>query len=123
MSLERLLTQTFEILRYVEGARDQLNNPTDTWTDPGTLEPAYLEQKVADEQTQDRDTRITTYLLVLEPTAVIGPRDRGRDDEGRLYEVVGDPAPIWNPRIGVVHHIEATLRRVEGSAGYEETSS
>lgn len=123
MSLERLLTQTFEILGYVEGARDQLNNPTDTWTDPGVVEPAYLEQRKADEQTQDRDTRISTYLLILEATAQIGPRDRGRDEDGRLYEVVGDPAHVWNPRSAAVHHIEATLQRIEGSAGYEETSS
>lgn len=122
MSLERLLTQTFEILTYVEGARDELNNPTDTWLEPGTVEPAYLEQKVADEQMQDRDTRITTYLLVLKPTATIGPRDRGRDVDGRLYEVVGDPTVVWNPRLAAVSHVEATLRRIEGSAGYEETS-
>lgn len=127
MSLLSLLTQTVTVRHHEEGARDELNNPVDSWP-TSTDYPAYLEQRPVgrDEESAEllagRDTRITDFLLVLPATANIGPLDRVVDSDDRLYEVVGDPQNVWNPRKAQVSHIETLLRRIEGAGEPEDSS-
>lgn len=113
MSFDTLLSRTGAILPFEEGERDTLNNPI---TGYGEAVPTvyYMEQRRADERLEDRDTRITDYLLVLPATATFTARDRFQDADDAVYEVDGDPWHVWNPRTDSLHHIEATVRRIEG---------
>lgn len=61
----------------------------------------------------DRETRVDLWFMFLPPEAVITALDQVIDDTGFTYEVLGEPAKVRKPNVGV-HHIEALLRTVQG---------
>lgn len=114
MTLERLLTQTIEILPYEESAVNEYNDPEPGFGDPVEVQ-GYLEKRDTSgkqEETIDRETAVSRWLLVVGPTAPLGHRDRIAYD-GETYEVDGTVHRVWNPRMRRVHHLEAELRRIE----------
>lgn len=109
------MTQSIQILPYDEGATDAHNDPVPDFGDPVPVN-GYIERKnirTDAELTDDRETPISRWLLVLPNTAELGYKDRVAYD-GHTFEVEGTVDKIWNPRTESVHHIEATLKLVEG---------
>lgn len=113
MSLARLANQEVEILPFDEGATDEYNNPTPTWPEENVRKTTgWLEQIGERENTDDRNTQITEWTLVIaDPDAELGGRDRVRID-GITYEVIGPPRGPRTPRGR--HHLEVRLRHVDG---------
>ena len=113
MSLDRLLNQPLSIERRSGTTTDAYGNEV-----PGTtatvVTVGYLEQTDATEVTVDRDTFISTWRAVLHPTEGIDGTDR-ITYAGAVYEVVGKPHSVWNPRRAAVHHIECRLVEVQGA--------
>lgn len=111
VSLDTLLTQTVTII--VPGITiDTYENPVLDW--PGATRTdvlGRLEQASSVEVTLQRDTVVSDWLLFLHPDVSINPLDRVEAD-GRVFEVVGAPAPAQAP--WGVHHLEVRLRYLEG---------
>lgn len=56
----------------------------------------------------------TDWLLILPASTLLATGDQVLVD-GEAYEVTGDPWRARNPRTGLEHHVEATLRRTAGA--------
>lgn len=113
MGLAGVLTQPVVIEHWEDtDASDQYGNPVRAKV--GEVdELGYLEQTDATEIQVDRDTLVSTCVLIVRPGAVVrgGDRVRYRDD---VYEVLGRPALRWHPCRRADHHIEARLRVADG---------
>jgi hypothetical protein len=83
-----------------------------------TIEGCYVQSKgsinsrYSREQTDLRDTVITEVIVYAPPGADIRPTSR-IVFQGVRYQVEGEPA-AWDDGNGRPHHVEASLRRVEG---------
>jgi len=108
---------------------DRLLPTTATWLRPGAATDAYgnltpdwgsatataircrVQQATSDERADEtRDALVRTWRMWSNETSIRG-RDRVTVD-GAVFEVDGPPALVFD---GVgPHHLEATLRRVEG---------
>lgn len=111
MSLASLLTETLWVIPFAAGAEDEYHNPVGAFGAAVQVK-GRLEQSRSDEETVDRDTPISDWILYLHPDAQVSALDRIQDADGRMFEVVGTPAPQRSPR--GIHHIEVRLRNVEG---------
>lgn len=114
MGVERLLTQTVEILPFLEGAVDDYNDPAPGYGSAVEVQ-AYLErrdERADAEDNRDRETAVSTWLLVVPASAALTYRDR-IVYAGNTYEVHGTVNDVWNPRLRRVSHKEADLRLVE----------
>lgn len=108
MSIDRLLTQTATIIRYPTGAADEYGNPTRDDPDE-TDEPCRLDPEATHEDTDNRETAISSWVLFLRADADVTHIDEVRID-GALYQIDGEPAPIRTP--AGLHHWEVPLQRV-----------
>jgi hypothetical protein len=109
---ERLLPLIVTLVRPVTGV-DRYGNTSLDYGTAATRTPirAWVEQQTRDEVIEDgRAPLIGSWLLITNHGDVKG-RDRIEWD-GDLFEVAGPPAAVNTP--AGAHHIEATLRRVEG---------
>lgn len=108
----RLLRQPVTVLRREPGAEDVRGNAAlaveSTYDALG-----YFEQTEAVEVQVDGDTITTTALLVLDASRQLGHLDLVAID-GEDWEVIGEPARKFNPRLGAVSQVEARLRRSLG---------
>jgi hypothetical protein len=113
MSLESLLTQDVTVATPVI-VTDEHGNPERTWdgADRRTYK-GYLEQRTTKESTVAGQPWVTEWILVLLPTAVIGPDDRV-EAAGSLFEIIGLPDSEYNPRTKSVHHKKVELRLTGG---------
>lgn len=75
-----------------------------------------LQQQQRSEPVAEGELSDSRWLLVLPAGTLIGTGDAAIVD-GEVYEVVGAPWPMRNPRTGAPHHIEATVRRTAGDEG------
>jgi hypothetical protein len=112
MSLRRLLTQTCTVTPRSGGYdsdRDVFGTPVEA---PG--EPVEYPCMVADDEGQEAlDGGVIVSFsrrVILPPEVVVDATDR-IEVEGEFYEVLGPP--LVARRHGLVHHVEARVRRVE----------
>lgn len=113
MSLTALMKQSIALLPHSEAAEaGEYHMPAESWG-AAVVYKGYLEHTTSQEITEDRDTFVSDWLVVLPVTAAINGKDRVQEG-GRTFEVVGKPEQVFNPRVGAVSHIEARLRLVEG---------
>lgn len=82
-----------------------------TYPNGGVAEKAWIEQRTTTEGIGDRVDVVGVFDGVFTSTSTIGPTSRV-EWLGDLFDVDGEPASRWT--LDGVHHIEATLRRVEG---------
>jgi hypothetical protein len=75
-----------------------------------------LQQRKRKEQDEAGEVSDTEWLLLL-PTGTAVDTGDAIVVEGQKFEVVGDPWEARNPRTKRASHIEATVRRTEGTAG------
>lgn len=108
MSIDALLTQTATIIRYPTGAADEYGNATREIPVEAD-QPCRLDPEATHEDTDGRETAISSWILFLRAAADVTHIDEVRID-GALYQIDGEPAPIHTPR--GLHHWEVPLRRV-----------
>lgn len=114
-----MLTQPIEVLPYEEGERDRYNDVTPSFGDPVSYR-GYLEQTAATEIVVDRDTLVSSWLLILPPHAELTAKDHVVSGV-KTYEVVGEPWRVRDPMTRRTDHVEARLELIdEGTA--EESS-
>lgn len=110
-SLDRLLVQRLTVVRAGEST-DRYGNTTRSWDSATRHEvDAWCEQMTSDESNDGRAELFSDWLAVLPLGADIRGRDRVEFD-GMTFEVNGPPTTRHTPR--GPHHIEATLRWIEG---------
>lgn len=87
---------------------DRYGNEQRDWSNATRTDyRAWIEHRSGDEETEDRDTAVTQWLLILPRTADIVYTDRV-EYGSRVFEVVSLPDTKHTPR--GVSHIECTLR-------------
>lgn len=117
MSLDTLLAYTVTVVRMGEVSDDEYGNVISAELSREDY-PAWVEPMTGQgrgggkEETQDRDTQIEDWLLILPANTPITGRDRVEHD-GNTFEVIGPPAIRRSPR--GVHHVEARIRHIEGA--------
>jgi head-tail adaptor len=111
MTIDRLLHDTVVLLHPGAGS-DDYGNPVPTWALGAASQTvsAVVQQIGRAEQTSDRDTPASDWLLVVPAGTAISAYDRVRW-QGATFEVIGKPAPWSTPR--GPHHLEARIRLVE----------
>lgn len=111
MSVTALLIRQVTILRADE-TTDRYGNAVLDWSTPTeTPTKGWMAQSSSTEDTDRRDAAVSTWTLVLGPDEDVTAADRVAVD-GTVYELLGAPNVAWSRR--GPHHIEATLRLVEG---------
>lgn len=114
------LTRPVDVRTRADGAVDEYNNPTHTYG-AWTSYLGELQQSSSSEQTVNRDTAISDWLLWLPPDAVIDSDSQvrvdgqvGPDGVQVVFEVVGAPESVWHPWARRVDHIYARVKVVTG---------
>lgn len=117
MSYLGLLDKTVTIIRDELTDEDRYGNPIPGETDEVVyachLQPAPRSVAVSEEDTEDRNTQSSHYLLFLPADADVKGSDRLVID-GDVFEVDGPPRRFDNPRVAAEHHLEVSLKRIEG---------
>jgi hypothetical protein len=93
-------------------AKDPYGDPLPGTGTETTVMGCYVQPRDSTEFTDARDTTVTDLLAFIPPGTDILATDQVRWN-GALYQVNEDPAR-WDDIDGVPHHLEVTLRRVEG---------
>jgi hypothetical protein len=110
VSLAALLTREATLLqRSYDGPPDEYGDPT--WQEVATDVPCELQPGGASEALGDA-VQLSTWRLILGPAHVAATGWDAVELEGERYELVGDPAPFWNPRTRQYDHLEAIVQRV-----------
>lgn len=106
------LTRPVAVRTRVDGPVDETNDPTHTYG-PWASYRGELQQSSSTEQTVNRDTAVSDWLLWLPPDAVIDSDSQVQVD-GQVFEVVGAPESVWHPWRREVDHIQARVKVVTG---------
>lgn len=109
MTFEALLSETATITHVGEGPADEYNMPTPAETT--SEEPTFLEPIGGSEDTVLRSTGVADGRAYFLPTVTLSKNDR-IEVAGRVFECVEPPEVFFNPRLGVVHHIEVLVKEV-----------
>jgi len=108
--LSNLLVRDVTILR-PGTITDRTDTVADWSTATSTHTNGWLAQRSAAEVLDNRTAGVTGWTLVLPGGTDVRRTDRVTID-AVTYEVDGDPNPAWTPR--GEHHVEVSLRRVDG---------
>lgn len=107
----RVLRDQITVVR-ASSSTDRYGNETTSWDTAARHELwAWIEQASASESLDNRDQLASDWLAIVAPDADIEGRDRVEWD-GKTFEVIGPPTP--RDTLTGPHHIEATLRWIEG---------
>lgn len=102
------------ISRTASGSTDDYGNATETETETATV--GELQRQISRGSAENaQELSDTDWLLVLPAGTTIDTNDRIRVEDGRVFEVEGEPWHARNPRTGLEHHVEVSLRRVAGA--------
>ena len=113
MALTRLMRQPVTVHRRSPGAADVRGNAA-LAVDSTYDVLGYFEQTEATEVMDGRDTATATALVVLPAGSPLGHLDLVDVDGRGMWEVIGEPARPFNPRLNGESHVEARLRRSAG---------
>jgi hypothetical protein len=111
VSIDDRFVHTLIIERATDGAVDDYNNPTRTWSTLSTVK-GLIQPKTAREVAQFNQAGavVSTFTIYLRPTE-IQPADRVRTDDAPVagtYEIDG----VRN-EAGLNHHLKADCRMVQ----------
>lgn len=113
MSLAALLNRPITVIRRsTSGSTDDFGNDQPTESLIQTV--GELQQRRRDEPDAEGELSDTQWTLFLPAGTDIATGDAIVCD-GLIYELVGDPWDVRNPRLQAQSHIECTLRRTTSS--------
>lgn len=108
-----LLSTPVTILRATR-VTDRYGRDSLDWSSPDRIDTTgYLHQQSALERTADRDTQSAQALLFLPAGTDITGRDRVQI-AGHTWGVTGPPDHVMAAGSATEHHVEVSLRYVEG---------
>lgn len=115
MKPDRLLNDLVLVTRRTAGGSlDEYGNPTTVETTIGPYN-GYAWLLSADERTSDANLQSEEWKVVLGSAAA--DRVHGADQVtvgSAVFEVIGPPWTVKNPRTGAVSHVELAARRTDG---------
>jgi hypothetical protein len=106
----RLLRQPISVQRMTVAPDGYGNQIRSVDGSPVTVK-GYLDFGSSSEQSTDRDTVTTSWTLFLPATVTISAYDQVSYGDA-TFQVEGAPQQVWNPRRGLVSHIECRLSEV-----------
>jgi hypothetical protein len=110
VSLALLLTRPATLLRRsYTGAADEFGDPTYVEV---TSDVVVEIQQAGTSEALEGQVMSASYRVFLPATEATLAGWDALDVDGERYELDGDPAPQYNPRLGAVSHVEALASRV-----------
>lgn len=113
MSLATLMNRACTITHRQAGTVDSYGDETTDETTVTTV--CELQQQRRSETTDPGTIADSSWLLILPADTALGAGDTVTVS-GEAYEVHGEPWTARNPRTDAASHVEATVRKVEGTA-------
>ena len=113
MSIAGLLTLACTITHRTASTDDSYGDETTTTSTVSTV--CELQQKQRSETTDPGTIADSSWLLILPAGTTLSAGDTVTIS-GDDYEVHGEPWAARNPRTATASHVEATVRKVEGTA-------
>lgn len=110
MTFESLMNQTLVLKRTTSGGRDEVGARTIT-TESSVSVQAYVYPVGGSEDRVSRNTQLGDWRAIVPPDADVDGWDRAEYD-GREFDIVAPPEPIWNPRTVSRHHIRLRLQEI-----------
>jgi len=110
MSFDGFMVVPLTVFNLAAGSVDRYDNEVPTF-DAGTSVMGWVAPSAVNENTVDRETRLSEFDVALQPDVVVDATSR-IEYEGRTHEVIGRPREARTP-LGV-HHLELVMRVVEG---------
>jgi hypothetical protein len=105
VALDHLLTRPATLLQRDATGEDALGDPTYGTTETATVVEL---QQLASGEDHEGGLLTSRFRCWLPADAPLEGWDAISID-GVLYELDGDPNPVWNPSTRSVHHVEAEL--------------
>jgi hypothetical protein len=107
-----LLTLPCTVTRYAPGTPDDRGDTPLVGT--SSISTCMLQQVNSVESVDGNDVQTTTWRLFLPADcADLSGQDRVTTTaDGYVYELVGDPNTVVDPRRGWVHHVLGTVKRI-----------
>lgn len=110
MAVEDLMTQALTFLRQSSATRDAIGGSAPA-VEAELVVDGYLEPVSGTEDMVDRNTQVGDWWAAVPASADVDGWDRMTHD-GRTFDVIAPPRPIYNPRTQAVSHQELDLREV-----------
>jgi len=107
--LDHLLKRSGTLLMRASGPPDEYGDPTDT--EVARAVPCDIQQLSAREANEDA-AQVGSWRAFLPASAADLTGWDALTVDGVTYELAGAPWPVFNPRLGVVDHVEAALEVV-----------
>ena len=111
MSFESLLVHSLTVYRTTAEARDAIGG-VGIATQSSTVLAAYVYPVGGKEDERQRNTQMGEWRALVGPDADVDGWDRAAYD-GRSFDIIAPPEPVWNPRTNVHHHTRIRLREVQ----------
>lgn len=113
MSLTKLMVHDITLVR-AGTTTSRYGDTTKDWASTTeTVVKGWVSQRDRSENLDGREAQDTGWVLYLPAGTDVTGLDRV-EWEGDTFEVDGPKLPAWSPRSKAVHHLEISLRRVEG---------
>jgi hypothetical protein len=113
MSIARLLNYPITLIERVSDVEDSWGSPT--FTEAKVLTECYYRQlEMSDDGVDTEANPSVSVEVFLHANLKVSQLDRVELDMGQgpeSYEVVGQPAPELNGRLGTVNHLRMVVRR------------
>lgn len=107
VTLDHLLTRPATLLLRTRSGEDALGDPTyETASIPVVCEL----QQTSSSEDHEGGLQLTRYRVWLPADAPLEGWD-ALELDGAVYELDGDPNPVWHPPTRSVHHVEAAVSR------------
>lgn len=110
MSLHSVLVEDIGVLRHTVGQEGLYGNPTSTYVSEGPFKGLLSAADSVEVVDRDGNTVLSNLVLTIVAAAGLRPQDRVTKGE-RVFEVMGDPAPINRPG-SPVEAYQARVREV-----------
>ncbi len=111
MSVQSLARQPVTVYPSTQDATDEYGNAVPSGAAVGVPESALLEMKSTQEALLNRDTTVTKWHATLHAESVVTALSTITVG-AQSFQVDGEPWHVFNPRTGVVSHIEVDLTAV-----------
>lgn len=113
MSVTALMVHDVTLVR-AGSATGRYGDAVPDWaTATSTAVKGWVSQQSRSEVLDGREAQVSAWVLYLPAGTDVTGADRV-EWEGLTFTVDGPVLPAWNPRTNSVHHLELSLRLVEG---------
>jgi len=111
VSFASLLNQSLTLHRTLTKSRDEIGG-SDVATETSVTVDAYIYPVGGEEDRVNRNTQLGEWRALVPADTDVDGWDRASYD-GREFDIIAPPEPVWNPRTMTRHHVRLRLQEVQ----------